>query len=170
MKRAALEDPGDRTRRKLGNVRIPLEQIGFREPRRPRHFFVCWDQMWTFFQLCDDGWHKPLNAALTSGANKEELWRVSQLACGKKVWYQVEIDKHENTATSTNNESKKKRDLRQVRVLVLLDASQIRVRGSQPTLDLKPATDEAPDGGEKQWQFLDRNGWKNMIPEVNDER
>ena len=54
-------------------------------------------------------------------------------------------------------------------MLVLLDASQIRVRGSQPTLDLKPATDEAPDGGEKQWQFLDRNGWKNMIPEVNDE-
>ena len=48
-----------------------------------------------------------------------------------------------------------KRDLRQVRVLVLLDASQIRVRGSQPTLDLKPATDEALDGGEKQWQFLD---------------
>ena len=102
MKRAALEDPGDRaqTRRKLGNVRIPLEQIGFHEENRgglgisPHHAHaVCWDQMWTFFQLCDDGWHKPLNAALTSGANKEDLWRVSQLACGKKVWYQVEIDK-----------------------------------------------------------------------------
>jgi len=36
MKRAALEDPGDRaqTRRKLGNVRIPLEQIGFHEENR----------------------------------------------------------------------------------------------------------------------------------------
>ncbi len=54
MKRAALEDPGDRaqTRRKLGNVRIPLEQIGFHEENRgglgisPHHAHeVCWDQI-----------------------------------------------------------------------------------------------------------------------------
>ena len=43
--------------------------------------------------MCDDDWHKPLNEALTSGTDQEELWRFSQLACGKKVWYQVEIDK-----------------------------------------------------------------------------